>query len=53
MSWRPAAGARRVGALALDALLRPDSDAAAYALTHVHSDRRPARWCCGWGAPGR
>ena len=34
-----AAGARRVGALALDGLMRPDSDAVAYALTYLRSDR--------------
>ena len=51
MSWRPAAGARRVGALALDALLRPDSDAAAYAVTYVRSDR-PRRLVLRLGSAG-
>ena len=49
--WRPA-NVLRDGALALDGLLRPDSDAVAYALTYVRSERRSGR-CCGWAAPGR
>jgi transglutaminase-like putative cysteine protease/tetratricopeptide (TPR) repeat protein len=49
--WRPAAGARRVGALALDALLRPDSDAAAYVLTYVTS-ARPRRVILRLGSAG-
>jgi hypothetical protein len=51
VSWRPAAGGRRAGALALDALLRPDSDAAAYAVTHVRSDR-PRRLVLRLGSAG-
>ncbi len=51
VSWRRAAGGRRAGALALDALLRPDSDAAAYAVTHVRSDR-PRRLVLRLGSAG-
>jgi hypothetical protein len=40
VSWREVADVRREGALALDGLLRPDSDAVAYLLTYVQSDRR-------------
>jgi cellulose synthase operon protein C len=40
VAWREVSGVRREGALALDGLLRPDSDAVAYALTYVHSERR-------------
>jgi transglutaminase-like putative cysteine protease/tetratricopeptide (TPR) repeat protein len=40
VAWREVSGVRREGALALDGLLRPDSDAVAYTLTYVYSDRR-------------
>jgi cellulose synthase operon protein C len=40
VGWRSAQGAFRQGALSLDALLRPDVDGVAYALTFVRSDRR-------------
>jgi cellulose synthase operon protein C len=40
VAWRSGAGVQRLGALALDGLLRPDSDAVAYALTYLRSDRR-------------
>jgi tetratricopeptide (TPR) repeat protein/transglutaminase-like putative cysteine protease len=39
VSWRDAGPAIRQGALFLDALLRPDSQAAGYALAFVRSDR--------------
>jgi transglutaminase-like putative cysteine protease len=42
VGWRVAQGALRDGALSLDALLRPDADAVAYALTWVRSERRQA-----------
>jgi transglutaminase-like putative cysteine protease/tetratricopeptide (TPR) repeat protein len=38
VSWRPAEGATREGALLLDALLRPDDQAVAYVVAFVHSD---------------
>jgi cellulose synthase operon protein C len=51
--WRRAPGEAFVqGALLLDALLRPDSDAVAYCFTYVHSDRD--RWAAlrlGSGGP--
>ncbi len=40
VTWRPAPNVLRDGSLALDGLLRPDSDAVAYALTYLHSERR-------------
>ena len=40
VSWRPGAGMRRLGALVLDGLLRPDSDAVAYLLVSVRSPRQ-------------
>jgi len=38
VTWRPADGATREGALLLDALLRPDDQAVAYVVAFVHSD---------------
>jgi hypothetical protein len=40
VAWRGASRVVREGALAFDALLRPDNDAVAYALTYLQSDRR-------------
>jgi cellulose synthase operon protein C len=37
VQWRPGSGMRRLGALVLDGLLRPDSDAVAYVLAYVKS----------------
>jgi tetratricopeptide (TPR) repeat protein len=52
VSWRVApADARAGGALALDALLRPDRDAVAYVLTYVRSDRARAA-VLRLGSPG-
>ncbi len=55
VSWRRApAGAFVQGAILVDALLRPDSDAVAYLLTYVTSDRD--RWAAlrlGTSGPGK
>ncbi|MBN2575269.1 MAG: DUF3857 domain-containing protein [Deltaproteobacteria bacterium] len=53
IAWRRAPAEAFVqGALFLDALLRPDSDATAYCLAYVHSDRdRPAALRIGSSGP--
>jgi cellulose synthase operon protein C len=51
VAWRSASGVLRDGALALDGLLRPDSEAVAYALTYLHSERRQ-RAVLRLGSPG-
>ena len=51
VSWRSGSNVLRDGALALDGLLRPDSDAVAYALTYLRSERRQ-RAVLRLGSPG-
>ena len=51
VGWRRAEGAHRRGALILGAVLRPDTQAAGYALTFVRADR-PTDAALRLGSPG-
>ncbi len=51
VGWRRTGGAFRDGALLVDALLRPDADAVAYASTSLESDR-PQAVALRLGTPG-